>query len=327
MEVSELFRLSSIALAAQSKGFFDILTDISNKIQELLVRINNFNLSETIGIPHFTDYIDLALLALLIFCALRYVRKRRSGKMIAGIVILFVIYLVCDLLSFHTVAFVLQTFYHAGAVALIILFSKEIKSGLESLGSMPQYLFRLRYHKGGKDVYVERIMDAVTSISLSEKMGAIIVIEGYTKLDDHIEKRKGHNTLINAEISSELLKTIFMNGTELHDGGLIIRKGRVYAASCYFPPTENFEYVNRINSITGHPLGSRHQAAIGLSEKCDAVVIVISEETHAMSVAYRGEIFMDLTTDQLEDVVTAAMMRSGSEVKKTIDNIKKVKVH
>lgn len=322
-----MFKTSSLALVLQHKGFFDILSELSAKFNEMLTKINEFDLSELIGVPHFTDYIDFALLAIIIFCALRYVRKRRSGKMIAGIIILFVIYLICDLLSFHTVAFVLQAFYHAGSVAIIILFSKEIKSGLEALGSMPQYLLRMRYHKGGKEIHVERIMEAVTSISLSDKMGAIIVLEGYTKLDDHIEKRKGHNTLINAEISSELLKTIFMNGTELHDGGLIIRKGRVYAASCYFPPTENFEYVNRINSITGHPLGSRHQAAIGLSEKSDAVIIVVSEETHAMSVAYGGEIFMDLTTDQLENIVRASITKSGQEVRNAIENIKKVKVH
>ena len=319
--------LTNLFVLAKSNSFFDFLSGINEKIVSFLGKIREFNLSETIGIDHFTDYIDFAFLALILFCGIKYVRKRRAGKMIAGILLLFAIYLVCDFLNFHTVAFVLQSFYQVGALALVILFSQEIKSGLERLGSLPEYMLRLRYHRGGKEVHVERIMDAVTSISLSEKMGAIIVIEGYTKLDDHIEKRKGHNTLINAEISSELLKTIFMNGTELHDGGLIIRKGRVYAASCYFPPTENYEYVNRINNFTGHPLGSRHQAAIGLSEKCDAIVIVISEETHAMSVAFRGQIFMDLTTDQIEDIVRAAFMRSGAEVKKTIDHIKKIKVH
>ena len=321
-----LFGASSFFALAKS-DFFDWLSKINEVLKNLFKKISDYEFSELLNIDHFTDYIDFILLTVLIFCALKYLRHRRAGRMFVGIAILLVMYILSILFNLHTVAFVLQCFYKAGIVVLIILFSQEIRRGLEKLGTLPEYIVNARYHKGGKEVKIERLMEAITAISLSEKMGALIVIEGYTKLDDHIEKQKGHNTIINAEISAELLKTIFMNGTELHDGGMIIRKGRVYAASCYFPPTKNLEYVNRINLMTGHPLGSRHQAAIGLSEECDAIVIVVSEETHAMSVAYKGAIYMDLTTDQLTDVVRAALTGSGRDVERIIKRIEKVKVH
>lgn len=308
-------------------GFFDILGHFTDHIKKLMEKITDLKLSEILGIEHFTDYIDFFLLTILVFCALKYLKNSRSGKMVGGIVMLLIVYLLSILLNLHTVSFVIQCVLQGGALVFIILFAQEIRRGLEKLGTFPRFLFGVRYHRGGKEEQVARLMDAITAISLSEKMGALIVIEGYTRLDEHMEKNKGHNTIVNADITTELLKTIFMNGTELHDGGVIIRKGRVHAASCYFQPTQNFDYVNHINTMSGHKLGSRHQAAIGLSEQSDATVIIISEETHAMSVSYGGEIFMDLSTDQLTAIVKAAMVGSGRDLKRAIDSIKGVKVH
>lgn len=314
----------NIALAG---GLFDKLTDMSNFFVELFRKISDYKLSEALGIEHFTDYIDIFLLIIFVFCALRYVKKRRAGKMLSGLIVVMIIYLICDLLNLHTVSFVLQCFLSGGILVFVVLFAGEIRQALEKFGTLPEWILGVKYHKGGKELCVDRLMDAIAEISLSEKMGAIIVIEGSTKLDDHIGKDKGHNTIVNADISTELLKTIFMNGTELHDGGVIIRGGRIYAASCYFEPTKRSDYISHINSSTGHPLGSRHQAAIGLSEQSNSVIIVVSEETHAMSVAYKSEILIDLSTDQLRTVVKAAMTGSEKDVDGIIDKLKKVKIH
>lgn len=314
----------STALAV---NLFDKLTEMTDLFKELFRKMSDYKLSETLGIEHFTDYIDIGLLIIFVFCALRYIKKRRAGKMLSGLIVLMIIYFICELLNLHTVSFVFQCFLGGGILVFVVLFAGEIRQALEKFGTLPELLFGARYHKGGKETCVDRLMDAITAISLSEKMGAIIVIEGYTKLDDHIGRDKGHNTIVNADISTELLKTIFMNGTELHDGGVIIRGGRIYAASCYFEPTKRTDYINHINSSTGHPLGSRHQAAIGLSEQSDAIIIVVSEETHAMSVAYKSEILIDLSTDQLHGVVKAAMTGSEKDVKGIVEKLKKVKIH
>lgn len=322
-----IYRFGLEGLALSSSGFFDVLGRVTDYIKKIMIKITELNISEALGIEHFTDYIDFFLLTVLVFCVLKYLKNSRSGKMVGGIAIILIVYLLSILMNLHTVSFVIRCILQGGAVVFVVLFAQEIRRGLEKLGTLPQLLLGFRYHRGGKEEQTMRLMDAITAISLSEKMGALIVIEGYTKLDEHMEKNKGHNTIVDADITTELLKTIFMNGTELHDGGLIIRRGRVYAASCYFQPTQNFDYVNHINTMSGHKLGSRHQAAIGLSEQSDATVIIISEETHAMSVSYGGEIFMDLSTDQLTAIVRAAMVGSGKDLKRAIDKIKGVKVH
>ena len=228
---------------------------------------------------------------LIVWLALYYILKnlRKNVKMVLlfkGILIVLILKVISDLLDLVTIGFLLDYVIEWGPLALIVIFQPEIRSVLEQLGRS-QLLGRhkvLTVDEREKMVY--EITNALDYLR-KQSIGALIVIERDNSLNDYIEKSKK----IYAEISSDLLISIFFPNNPLHDGGLIIQGNRITSAGAVFPTSDNLKISKR--------LGTRHRAALGISEVSDCISIVVSEETGRLSIAIEGELYYNLTLDEV----------------------------
>lgn len=241
----------------------------------------------------FTDIIDIALVALLLYLLLNFIRERRAGKLAIGVALLIVVQIISTVLDLHAMKFILQNIFQVGLIALVVVFQPELRSVLEKIGTEPiKGIKNIGNFADSKDNavvshYIKEICDAAADLS-AERTGALIIIERNIKLGDVIKS----GTIINADISSFLLRNIFFNKAPLHDGALIIRNWRLHAAGCFLPLSTNESIIK--------DLGTRHRAGIGMSEVSDAIVIIISEETGLISIASKGELRRGYTYNTLK---------------------------
>ena len=232
----------------------------------------------------FTDIIDILIVAVLFYYIYVFIRDRRAGKLAIGVGILVVIQIISEALDLMVMKFILHNIFQIGVLAIIIIFQPELRSMLERVGG--DSLRGLRSLGAERDVqeikhFKDELCDAVNEMSMS-RTGALVAIERSTKLGDVISS----GTLINADMSSLLIRNIFFNKSPLHDGAVVIRNLRVHSAGCMLPLASK-------NNVINKELGTRHRAAIGLSEQSDAVIIVVSEETGNISLAYKGRLTRD----------------------------------
>ena len=233
-----------------------------------------------------TDVIDIVIVAYLLYTLLGFIKETRAQQLFRGILLIIAFFLVSELLNLSLLNWLFTRLITVGLIAVVILFQPEIRRGLEQIGRRGVLSWQFR-DMGKEEMYatVHKIVDAVDDFS-STQTGALMAIERETMLSNISES----GVIIDAEISVRLLGNLFYEGSPLHDGAVIIRGDRVHAASCVLPLTER--------QNIGKNLGTRHRAALGLSEVSDAFVIVVSEETGAISVAQNGEFkrFLDLKT-------------------------------
>ena len=229
--------------------------------------------------------LDIAIVWLLIYTLLKNIKNNvKLSLLFKGILFIIIIKVIADWLGLVTVGLLLEYVIEWGPLALIIIFQPEIRSILEQIGKT-QLLGRhkvLTVDEREKIVY--EIISAVDSMRKS-KIGALIVIERDVSLIDYINKA----TNLYAEISSELLVSIFFPNNPLHDGGVIIQGDKISCAGAVFPTSNSLKINKR--------LGTRHRAALGITEETDALAIVVSEETGRVSIAIKGELFYNLTID------------------------------
>ena len=230
----------------------------------------SLNLLATMGIA---DIIDILLVAYLIYKAIWFVRRTNSYNLAKGILVFLIVMLVANLFRLKMISYVLRKAAELGLIALVILFQPELRRLLERMGSS----FSASRSQSGTemDSAIAHTVLACTEMSAS-KTGALIIFERNVKLNEIMST----GTIINADTNAELIKNIFFNKAPLHDGALIIRAGRIAAAGCVLPLTKSTNLSKE--------LGMRHRAGIGLSEQSDAVVVIVSEETGAISVASDG---------------------------------------
>lgn len=237
------------------------------------------------------DAVDILLIAALFFAVFCFVRDRRAGRLLWGFGLLVGVYAVCELLDIYAMRYIFGAFFGYGLVMLVVIFQPELRALVERVGSVT---FRGLRSIGTESrsrlvlsaAALDEIVLAVKHMSFS-KTGALIAIERSIKISEYAAS----GTMLNSEISARLLQTIFFNMTPLHDGAVIIRDGRIYAAGCNLPLTQNTEPIK--------DLGTRHRAAVGASEDSDAIVIVVSEQTGIISLAYKGELLRNFTSVSL----------------------------
>ena len=233
-----------------------------------------------------TDVIDILIVAYLLYTLLGFIKETRAQQLFRGILLIIAFFLVSEIFNLSLLNWLFTRLITVGLIAVVILFQPEIRRGLEQIGRRGVLSWQFR-DMGKDELYatVHKIVDAVDDFS-STQTGALMAIERETMLTDICET----GVIVDAEISVRLLGNLFYEGSPLHDGAVIIRGDRVHAASCVLPLTER--------QNIGKNLGTRHRAALGLSEVSDAFVIVVSEETGAISVAQNGEFkrFLDLKT-------------------------------
>ncbi len=270
------------------------------KIKEVLTKgddaLEFFNgLWSIIKTIQIRDVIDILAIALIIFAAFRFIRETRAVQLLKGFCVLLFLYVISSLLGFVMLSSLLRTFFEASVIIVTIIFQPEIRKALEQMGrnnTWSKYIkIFSRYGKSDewKKAVKKSIVDAADTAALfsHSKTGALIVFERETMLSDIAAT----GTVLEAETSVALLGNIFFNKAPLHDGASIIRDGKLFAAGCILPLTDN-KNVD-IN------LGTRHRAALGISEQSDAVVLVVSEETGVISLAIDGILLRDFTRDSL----------------------------
>ena len=246
---------------------------------------------QTIARMQWSDYVDIALVALIIYLLMPLIRTPSTMRIARSVVVLLVVAWLTDALELYTLSFILNQFLAVGLLAFVVLFQPELRRMLDRLGNV-----RLRNFFGFEKPTQE--MDAVISqtvmaceIMSREKVGALIVFSREARLDEYM--RTG--TQIDGQVSEQLIRNIFFPKASLHDGAMIVREGRVAAAGCVLPLSDS----HRLSA----DLGTRHRAGVGISEVSDAVVIIVSEETGTISVAVGGMLKRHLATKTLEKLL------------------------
>ena len=237
-----------------------------------------------------TDIIDIVIVAFFLYYLFKFVRDRRAGKLALGVLVLMLMLVVSSWLQMRVTNYILERVVDVGFIALIIVFQPELRSMLEKMGGESIKGIKSRFDRTSSEGFRPKLAElcyAAETLSAS-KTGALIVFERGTKLGDVI--RTG--TVIDAEISAFLIGNIFFNKAPLHDGALIIRNERLYAAGCFLPLSTNPDIVK--------DLGTRHRAGIVMSENSDAVVLIVSEETGVISVAVDGVLKRGFSKKTLE---------------------------
>ncbi|MEA4832544.1 Cyclic di-AMP synthase CdaA [bioreactor metagenome] len=259
-----------------------------------------------------SDIIDIIIVSVLLYYVFIFIRERRAGKLAIGILFLLLALLGSDLLGMNALNFILQNIMQVGMIAVIIIFQPELRSMLEKMGGNSiKNLNRIGEAKdiGEKQKAIEEICLAASDLSKS-KTGALIVLERGTKLGDEIKT----GVIVNADVSSFLIKNIFFNKAPLHDGAMIIRDSRVHACGCFLPLSQNADIVK--------DLGTRHRAGIGISETSDAVVVIVSEETGFISTAVDGKLVRGYDRYSLKDTLNSLMI-TEERANTPIDTIKR----
>lgn len=246
----------------------------------------------------FVDFIDIVILSIILFYVYKFIRQRRAVRLARGVLILTGILLFSVIFDMRALNFILENFFQVGMIAIIVIFQSDLRAALERFGSTKISDFRGISESDAKAIVNAAEVIAEASDSLSKtKTGALIVIERSTKLGEHLS----HGVILNADMSALLIRNIFFNKAPMHDGAMIIRDKRVYAAGCYLPLS---------NADVNKDLGTRHRAALGLSEVSDAIIIVISEETGTISVASDGELSRGFNAETLKSEILKYILPS-----------------
>jgi len=237
------------------------------------------------------DIFDILIVAMAFYKLFMLIRETRAEQLIKGIFILFTLTKVSEWLELYTLNFILDTAMTVGVIAILIVFQPELRRALEYIGRSRFFTRSFLEIKSEslKEVFDE-IVDAVASLS-RQKIGALIVIERETGLNEVAET----GTMIQGKVSSDLLINIFIPNTPLHDGAVIIKDDTIKAAACFLPLTDN--------ASLSKDLGTRHRAALGISERSDCLAIVVSEETGSISIAENGSLARYLDTKTLKQIL------------------------
>lgn len=250
------------------------------------------NLLHQIQRMQWSDYLDIAVVAFLIYKILPLIKTPSTTRIAKAVVAVLIIAWLTDFLHLYTVGFIMNQFLAIGLLALVILFQPELRRMLDHLGSVKlTSIF-------GVNKPVQQEMDAVITQTVRaceamgrEKVGALIVFAREQRLEEYLKT----GTQIDGQVSEQLIRNIFFKNSPLHDGAMIIRDGRVAAAGCVLPLSDS----NRLSS----DLGTRHRAGVGMSEASDAVVVIVSEETGTISVAVGGMLKRHLAPQTLDKLL------------------------
>lgn len=266
------------------------------------------NLEKLILSIRWNDIIDMLLVALAIFYTLKTFRRTRAKHLIRGLVFLVFVYLVVSAFKLNTSSYIFSRLFSDIVVVLVILFQPEIRHAVESFGRGDFKKFS--FFAKNSDILeqdakksISNIIKACVNMS-QKKIGALIVIEGKSPLGEIIST----GSIVDAEINEPVIENIFFPKAPLHDGAMIIRDNRINSAGCILPLTEN--EISR-------SLGTRHRAALGMSENSDALIIVVSEEVGTISVAQNGVLNTDISQVQLYEKLTDFVLGDKIEIKKT----------
>lgn len=261
------------------------------------------SLASNVNIP---DIVDIAIVTYIFYKVYTFIKDTRAEQVLKGMLFLLVATKISEIFNLHTLYWMLENTLTVGLIAVLIIFQPELRSGLEYIG-------RTKFTFLGKNNYtisedelkkdIEEIVECLYSLS-RQKIGALIIMERDTRIGEVINT----GTIIDAEISRQLLINIFIPNTPLHDGAVVIRDGKVKAAACFLPLTESKDLSK--------DLGTRHRAAIGVSEISDCLSLIVSEETGAVSIAKSGKLYRNMTKERLTNILRSNLKSSDQDQEK-----------
>ena len=274
--------------------------------------MNDFfnNIIASIG---FNDILDITIVSFIIYKILDFIKKTRAQQLVKGLLILVITFFVSDILNLYALNWIMKGTMTLGVIAIVVVFQPELRRGLEYVGRskiMKAPFGQLDKNKAKQ--ITDEFVKAIDACSRT-KTGALIILERETALTDIAET----GTEINADISAQLIGNVFYEGAPLHDGAMIIRGDRIYAAGCVLPLTENKDLNKN--------LGTRHRAGIGITENSDAISIIVSEETGVISFAMDGKLTRFLDVKAVEKLLLSLYIQNkdedNSKIYKIIDKV------
>ena len=265
-------------------------------------------LFNNLKIVRVRDFIDIAIVAFAIYKGISLFRETRASKLIKGILVLIIFTQIARVMQLNTVNFILENTLQIGLIAILIVFQPELRRAREKVGTASIKKI-IKINDDSEENDIGEVCRAVSKLA-SSKTGALIIIERTTKLGDIMSS----GIIIDSKISEGLLINIFVPNTPLHDGAVVIGDNRIKAAACFLPLTQD-------NTLSKE-LGTRHRAAVGISEVADCLAIVVSEETGKISLAHNGKIYRDFTGASLHKKINEFM---ESDRDNLTDNLKKIK--
>ena len=271
----------------------DQITDVFNRIISVF---STFTI---------TDFLDIVMVSILIYICIRIIRESRAIQLVKGLIYLAVIYGVVNLLNMEAASIIFQAVFSNILIILVVLFAPEVRKILEQVGHGATAKNLRTIIHSGVAMEIAEISDAIEAVCKAcsdmsdQKVGALICFENNTLLGDVIAT----GTEIHAKVSKELVENIFFPKSPLHDGAMVIRDGKIYAAGCILPLTKK---------TVSSALGTRHRAGIGITEQSDAIVVIVSEETGFISVVHKGVLQRDISDGDLRDILMTEFVPTGS---------------
>ncbi|MBI1711960.1 diadenylate cyclase CdaA [Lactobacillus crispatus] len=255
----------------------------------------HFNISNLFTWNNFFIALDILIIWYLVYRLIMMIRGTKAVQLAKGIVFIFIVRIIAGLLQLHAVTYIVDQIVSWAVIGIIVIFQPEIRRGLERLGRTPIFNGRGESAHTQSVKMVQELDKAIQYMS-KRRIGALITIQQDTGLDDYIET----GIKLDADISGELLINIFIPNTPLHDGAVIINNNRIAVAAAYLPLSDN--------SMIPKRLGTRHRAAVGISEVTDAVTIVVSEETGGVTITRNGRFLVDLSREEYLKYLNAQLV-------------------
>lgn len=269
--------------------------------------------SKYIQIIRINDLIDIVVVSLLIYYLIKLIRETRAMQLFKGLLFIGAVFLISSILKLTALNYILTSTIQVGLFALVVIFQPELRNMLERLG---RFNVLSNIISSSADEKIKQTENAINAVAVAAsnmsktKTGALMVLERETKLGEFLST----GTLLNADISDRLLTNIFVHNTPLHDGAVIIRGDKIITAACVLPLSAN--------TNISPDLGTRHRAALGLSETTDAVVVVVSEETGKISIAMSGTLTRNLTYEGLLRVLNKVMLKNLTSSDASLSKLK-----
>lgn len=272
----------------------------------------NVNWSQLLTLQNFMNLLDILIIWFILYRLIMLVRGTKAVQLFKGIAIIIVVRLLSGYLRLHTLAYLVDQVLAWSVIGVIVIFQPEIRRGLEHLGRAPLFSGSGTSLKASGEQFVEQLDQAIQYMS-KRRIGALISIQQKTGLEDYIET----GTSLDAETTGALLINIFIPNTPLHDGAVIIRDGRIAAAAAFLPLSDS--------NLIPKELGTRHRAAVGISEVTDAITIVVSEETGGVTITRNSQFMLDLSREEYMKYLRAQLVPKDesdeSTVRKLIDRV------
>ena len=270
------------------------MLDINSFFSEFLDMIFRININ---------DVVDILIVTYIFYKVFMFIKDTRAEQVLKGIVFLFVITQISKIFKLHTLYWILIKTLDVGFIAALIIFQPELRAGLEYIGRTKFSFFsknNISVSQEKLNNTIEEIVEALYSLS-RQKIGALIILERHTKIGDIINT----GTIIDGEVSRQLLINIFIPNTPLHDGAVVIRDSEIKAAACFLPLTQSKDLSKE--------LGTRHRAAIGVSEVSDCISLIVSEETGDVSIAKAGKIYRKISKERMTNILRSNLKVTPQE--------------